>query len=554
MADHAALEYHPDGFDTGRERLMGRHAAGEGLLKAWVRHAAPDRLIAWTRSAAHLKDCRARVAAFGWTGPVVGAHVLEPRAAMEAGCLMLAGPGLSDAAWARRWVGDGAWSVVGVTHTTATHRVMDVITQMARAPVQPWDALICTSHAVKAMVEATFAAEADHLRARFGTGIVIPQPNLPVIPLGVHAADFAHDAGARARQRAALAIPDDEPAVLVMGRLSVTAKAHPFALYRALELAAQQTGARAHLILAGWYADDRQEAIYRAGAAALMPSVRLHVVDGRDPVIRREIWSAPDVFALLVDNIQETFGLAPVEAMAAGLPVVVTDWDGFRDTVADGLHGWRIPTIQAPPGAGFAFAQRHDLGVESYDAYAGGAAMGAAFDISAAAEAFAALFRDPALRARLGAQGRAHVRANLDWKPVIARYLDLFAELDARRKAAAPPGGFAPKAPPHREDPYRLFAGYPTAVLTEATRLVRGPLPTPAAMLLSLDGAAVSPRHLPDAASLDRLAADVPPGEAVTAGALLARIEARHRAAALRGLAFLVKYGVLGLADRAVKP
>lgn len=554
MATLAALEYHPDGYDTGRERLMGRHAAGEGLLKAWVRYAAPDRMIAWTQSESFLKDCETRVKAMGWDGPVVAANVLQPQALMDAGCLMLAGPGVSDAAWARRWVGDAAWSAVGITHTTATHRVMNVITEMARAPVQPWDALICTSQAVKAMVETTFDAEQAHLRDRFGAGIVVPRPNLRVIPLGVHAEDFAHQPEARVRQRAALGIPEGEPAVLVMGRLSTTAKAHPFPLYRALELAAKEAGRQVHLILAGWYADDKQEEIYKGGAAALMPSVKLHVVDGRDPVIRREIWSAPDVFALLVDNIQETFGLAPVEAMAAGLPVVVTDWDGFKDTVVHAKHGYRIPTIQAPPGAGLPFAQRHDLGLESYDAYVGGAAQAAAFDVAAAAEAFGALFRDAGLRRKLGQQGREHMVANLDWKPVIARYLDLFAELNAMRRSAIARGGLTPKAPPHRQDPFHLFAGYPTSVLTDATRLVRGPLPTPAATLLSLKGAAVNARHLPNAATLDGLAARVPEGRPILVAEVMAGVEARNRPAVLRGLAFLVKYGVLGLADRVVKP
>ena len=29
--------------------------------------------------------------------------------------------------------------------------------------------------------------------------------------------------------------------------------------------------------------------------------------------------------------------------MAAGLPVVVSDWDGYRYTVTDGVEGFRIP-------------------------------------------------------------------------------------------------------------------------------------------------------------------------------------------------------------------
>ena len=31
--------------------------------------------------------------------------------------------------------------------------------------------------------------------------------------------------------------------------------------------------------------------------------------------------------------------------MAAGVPVVVSDWDGYRYTVNDGVEGFRVPTL-----------------------------------------------------------------------------------------------------------------------------------------------------------------------------------------------------------------
>ena len=63
------------------------------------------------------------------------------------------------------------------------------------------------------------------------------------------------------------------------------------------------------------------------------------------------MWSAADVFTSLSDNIQESFGLTPIEAMASGLPVLVSDWDGYRDTVTHGAEGLVVPTVMPPAGS-----------------------------------------------------------------------------------------------------------------------------------------------------------------------------------------------------------
>jgi glycosyltransferase involved in cell wall biosynthesis len=65
-----------------------------------------------------------------------------------------------------------------------------------------------------------------------------------------------------------------------------------------------------------------------------------------------------------IDNVQETFGLAPVEAMAAGLPLIVSDWDGMKDTVTPDV-GFRIPTELPGPGQATYLSQRHMGGTDS---------------------------------------------------------------------------------------------------------------------------------------------------------------------------------------------
>jgi len=309
----------------------------------------------------------------------------------KAGVVYHPGPGIAEHAWQRSSFSHGAWSLCGITHTTASATAMDAITALITAPVQPWDALICTSTAVKGNVERLLQAEADYLKARLGiTRLVLPA--LPVIPLGIHTQDFVFTAAQRAAARAALGVDEETLVVLFMGRLSFHAKAHPLAMYQALEAAAQATGKQVVLLECGWHANDAIARAYKEAAAFACPSVRVIPIDGRKAEDRQTAWAGADIFCSLSDNLQETFGITPLEAMAAGLPVVVSDWDGYRDTVRDGIDGFRIPTLMPQAGLGSDLAARHALGIDTYDMYCGHTCSLVAVDVPATTQAFIRLF------------------------------------------------------------------------------------------------------------------------------------------------------------------
>ena len=81
-------------------------------------------------------------------------------------------------------------------------------------------------------------------------------------------------------------------------------------------------------------------------------------VEGRNATARDQAWAAADIFVSLSDNIQETFGLTPIEAMAAGLPVVVTDWNGYQATrFAHGVDGYPRPHLGTRARHGQALAR-----------------------------------------------------------------------------------------------------------------------------------------------------------------------------------------------------
>lgn len=480
----AAVWYAPDGYDTS-QNIKGRRAAGEAFLAAVLADPATPEVVCLTARRADYDDFRKRAATL-FTGSKAVRWVTpdDAPALARLGTVYHPSPAIDDLAWVRRRADERGYSLAGVFHTTASAGVMDTIGRLLTAPVRPWDAVVCTSHAMKAMVVHELDAYADYLGERFGRRPAV-EVQLPVIPLGVDARklDPTTDAAraARTRWRERLGLKPDDVCALYFGRLSYHAKAHPLPMYVGLAEAARRAGGRVHLVQAGWFPNQETAKAFQEAARQFAPNLTHHFVDGNDPVVRREVWFAADLFTALADNVQETFGLVPVEAMAAGLPVVGSDWDGYRDTVRDGVDGFLVPTWQPRPGTGHDLAVAHATGRLSYDRYIGRASQCSAVDTRACVEAYHRLLTDPARRAAMGQAGRARAVEVFDWSRVLARYRELWAELGRLRAAApAPPSG--PKPDPLRDDPFALFASYPTHHLSEDTRVEARPDATVAAL------------------------------------------------------------------------
>ena len=472
-AHNAAIYFHPDGYVTGGPKLMGRQAAGEGFLQGFLRHSGVERFYCLApnhRTARVFAEIVSRhrpdKPPADWIAPIHLQRVSEP------GCLYVPGPGLGEFAWRRRAGDQRAFSIMGLTHTTASERAMDEISAVLSAPVQPWDALVCTSEAVRDSLQILLGDWRRYLADRHGAR-EFPLPQMPVIPLGVDCDQLEIPAHRRIAWRAKLGIQDDEVAILFLGRLSFHAKANPYPMYVALEETARRTGRKLVLIQAGWFANEAIERAFRIGAETLCPSVRAIYADGRDREVRDNIRAAADIFSSLSDNIQETFGLTPLEAMAAGLPVVASDWDGYKGTVRHGEDGFLIPTIMPSQPDGADLAARFEWEADDYDKYIGNSALFVAVDVNASIEAFTRLVQEPDLRRRMGESGRVRAREKFDWKVIIGQYQALWGELAALRSSAAisVERGEDMPANPSRMDPFRLFAGYPTAVLARGDRL-----------------------------------------------------------------------------------
>ncbi len=462
---NTAIFYHPEAYTTSNPKLMGRNVAGESFLRGFFSHSKATEFWAQVQSVDHANHFSKKLISAGRQELV---HFVDKSSLGQLstpGCVFFPGPGISEHAFHRSVSGSNSWSLCGITHTTSSLNAINSITNLITAPIQPWDAVICTSKTVKNNVELILQNQVNYLKDRLGIRkIVLPQ--LPIIPLGIHTSDFNFSSSRKSKARLELKASPDTLIVLYMGRLSFHAKAHPLAMYQALEKAVEISGKDILLVECGWHANDSIAEAYQEAAMETCPNVRVVHLDGRKAENREIAWSAADIFCSLSDNIQETFGIVPLEAMAAGLPVVVSDWDGYKDTVRDGIDGFRIPTLIPHAGLGNDLAYRHAMELDTYDMYCGYTSSLISVNIQVAVRAFVQLFESSELREKMGKAGRNRVVDLYDWSKIIPQYESLWMKLNELRLANKEESNRHSCSWSASLDPFHTFSDYPTKVLS----------------------------------------------------------------------------------------
>lgn len=216
-----------------------------------------------------------------------------------------------------------------------------------------------------------------------------------VIPCGVDLETFAP--GTRAERRASRAriAPDNAPVLLFVGRLDPIK-----GIDLLLESVARMRTAARLIVVGGDPAGDPEVERLRAMAEALGIGERVSFPGAVPQDELRHYYRAAD--AQVVTSRYESFGLAAVEALACGTPVVSAAVGGLTSIVRDGENGllvrWRCPD---------AFAERLDE-----------------------------LLQDDTLRARLAANARPSVE-RFSWQRIGDEVRGLYQELTADQRIVA---------------------------------------------------------------------------------------------------------------------
>lgn len=214
-----------------------------------------------------------------------------------------------------------------------------------------------------------------------------------MIPNGIDAGKVAAIVAATERKakRASLGIPEDAFVVGNVARLQ-PAKGHPYLLQAFATVL--RAVPNAHLVLVGWGVSE--EAL-RAQAKDLGIDERVHFAGKRLDVY--ELLATFDVFAF--SSVHEGQGIAILEAMAAGVPVVATAVDGIPDMVRHERTGLAVPARDGEALAAGVLRLRADVELAQKLSAAARRLVDDEFSVQAAGRAYDALYEELLERAHI---------------------------------------------------------------------------------------------------------------------------------------------------------
>ena len=347
------------------------------------------------------------------------------------------------------------------------------------------DAIVVSSQAGKEVMEKAFSL----LRKNYSLPANFKQPQLTQIPLGVGGLpDETLIKQERLSMRQELNLSEDSVMLLYMGRISHYSKMDFLPLFRALQRvlhiplqrdvqeavqkdvqgAAQQEGelaltpSRIQLVLAGWNEPD-DNTPHVLGQMAKSLGINFTLVSRPNMQERSRLYSAADIFVTPSDNLQETFGITILEAGAYGLPVLASDFDGYRDTIVQGETGFMAQSI-GPRTSALTDRLAHVWFDNQYHLQL---AQQTAVNVLEMAEYLYELINNKALRLKMGQAGRKRVEALFTWDKIIPQYVEMWENL----RSQPVPEQLASQMHPAQLPYAQLFAGHFSSTLADDTLL-----------------------------------------------------------------------------------
>lgn len=321
--------------------------------------------------------------------------------------------------------------------------------EMAVAGATEGDALVCATQASQKVASSLMRLLTS--RGYFNHEMLRCSVQTPLIPMAVDCSEFQ---GPKEESRRRLGWDPDEIVLLFLARFELNGKCDLGPLLLAFSRLKRSCRHPIRLVLAGADRDNVTSSIKQfASELGCAEAVVIYPNPLHEEKIR--LLRAGDIFVLPGDGVAESFGLAVVEAMAAGLPCVVSDWDGYRTTVVHGTTGFLIPTMWAELGP--CIDAFDNLGLDPASILAATTLV----DNDALDHYLRLLIDNRDLRQRMGAESQRRAFTYFDWPVVVTQYDELFDTLRDQR------GHRSARSESHRSAAsiQKWFDSYPARIL-----------------------------------------------------------------------------------------
>lgn len=346
--------------------------------------------------------------------------------------------------------------ITGRAHTLSTDTHMSRTRDLLLSPLKRCDAILCSSKAQKKVMMRLLSAASSSISDQIGVAIPY-KGSIIKLPLGIEPDECFNGTSEEAREL--LGYQNDQVIILTLGRISPSDKTDLHPLLLVLNDLIEGYGHRNIKWVFAGSGDAASPAIqsllkkaYELNLEGCI-SFELSIDDDR----KQQLLSACDLLVSLSDNIQESFGLVPLEAMVHGKPVIMSNWNGYSELVEDGVSGYLIESmstdmnILSRPVGALSAGQAHLI-----------QAQGTAIDLRQCSDVIHHLIEDVQLREVIGEQGRQRVSECYQWESIIEEFHIL---VDSLNKEASQVSRLAnrPVGVPY----HQIFEHYPSQQLRD---------------------------------------------------------------------------------------
>lgn len=351
-----------------------------------------------------------------------------------------------------------SWPICGLTHGLSDTVDISRYILQCLLRLEPWDSVICSTP----NAQQTLLGIYEGLEKSECIRVPLSRPNIafPIVPLGIELAQPI----CKEKARQSLGLAQTDFYFLFVGRMSPINKSDLRVVISAF-LSLEDLRQNSRLVIAGDDTDLHCANDLRSFAATYGRPSRVEIIPNITNSVKQKLLSACDCFISLSDTYSETFGISVLEAMAVGLPVIVSDWSGYRSLVDHGVEGLRVPTI-GPATRGRASSLSMLMDLRYFEA------QQIAFDHRIFKDNLRAVYESPDLAARLGRNGRAKVEAIYAWDRIVPR-MEAVWKWQLQEAAKQKETSEVPESP-FFYDQGRAFAAYSSQHVRSNTELRLG--------------------------------------------------------------------------------